>query len=68
MLALGEAREALWRRRRRRQERRRHRQPSLSGLGAEYVKGIHRMGAKILIVIELPKVINIAKEMISKYS
>jgi purine-binding chemotaxis protein CheW len=42
--------------------------PSLSGLGAEYVKGIHRMGAKILIVIELSKVINIAKEMISKYS
>jgi purine-binding chemotaxis protein CheW len=42
--------------------------PSLSGLGAEYVKGIHRMGNKILIVIELLKVINIAKEMISKYS
>ncbi|MFA6448397.1 MAG: chemotaxis protein CheW [bacterium] len=42
--------------------------PSLSGLGAEYVKGIHRMGTKILIVIELGKVINIAKEMISKYS
>jgi purine-binding chemotaxis protein CheW len=42
--------------------------PSLSGLGAEYVKGIHRLGNKILIVVELPKVINIAKEMISKYS
>ncbi len=42
--------------------------PSLSGLGAEYVRGIHRMGQRILIVIELQKVIQIAKEMISKYS
>jgi purine-binding chemotaxis protein CheW len=41
--------------------------PSLSGLGAEYVKGIHRMDRKILIIVELHKAIQIAKEMISKY-
>jgi len=42
--------------------------PSLSGLGADYVSGIFRLTNKILIVVDLFKVINIAKEMVSKYS
>ncbi len=42
--------------------------PSLSGLGAEYVSGIFRLTNKILIVVDLSKVINIAKEMVGKYT
>jgi purine-binding chemotaxis protein CheW len=42
--------------------------PSLSGLGSEYVVGMYRLAENILIVVDLVKVIHIAKEMISKYS
>ena len=41
---------------------------SLSGLGAEYVVGIHKHDTNILIIVDIVKVINIAREMINKYS
>ncbi|HOO55601.1 MAG TPA: chemotaxis protein CheW [bacterium] len=42
--------------------------PSLSGLGTEYVLGIHKISNNILIVIDIAKVISIASEMINKYA
>jgi len=42
--------------------------PSLSGLGAEYVTGMHRMSSHVLVVVDMVKIAKIAKEMISKYS
>lgn len=42
--------------------------PSLSGLGAEYVIGMYKLNNNILIVVDLVRVINIAREMITKYS
>lgn len=41
--------------------------PSVSGFGTEYIHGIFKLPTQILIVIDIDKVINIAKEMICKY-
>lgn len=42
--------------------------PSLSGLGSEYVTGMHRMPGHVLIVVNIIKIVHIAKEMIGKYT
>ncbi len=42
--------------------------PSLSGLGAEYVTGLCKHEALVLITVDIVKAINIAKEMLGKYS
>lgn len=42
--------------------------PSVSGFGTEYILGIFKLPGQILIVIDIEKVLNIAKEMVGKYS
>ncbi|MEW5947201.1 MAG: chemotaxis protein CheW [bacterium] len=42
--------------------------PSLSAFGAECIMGIHRHPAGILTILDIYRIVNIAKEMISKYS
>jgi purine-binding chemotaxis protein CheW len=41
---------------------------SVSGFGAEYIIGMFKLTTQILIVVDIEKVISIAREMISKYS
>lgn len=41
---------------------------SVSGFGAEYIVGMFKLPNQILIIVDIEKVLNIAKEMISKYS
>jgi purine-binding chemotaxis protein CheW len=42
--------------------------PSVSGFGAEYIIGMFKLPNQILIIIDIEKVIQIAKEMNSKFS
>lgn len=42
--------------------------PSLSGLGSEYVSGIHKLPGHVLIVVNIIKIVHIAREMIGKYT
>jgi purine-binding chemotaxis protein CheW len=42
--------------------------PSVSGFGAEYIVGMFKLATQILIVVDIEKVLNIAREMINKYS
>ncbi len=42
--------------------------PSLSGLGIEYVMGVYRTEHHVIILADTVKIIQIAQEMISKYS
>ncbi len=42
--------------------------PSLSGLGAEYVVGMHKTASNVLIVVDMVRVIQIAREMVQKYA
>lgn len=42
--------------------------PSLSGLGSEYVVGIHKTQSNVLIVVDIVRVVQIAREMVGKYS
>ena len=42
--------------------------PSVSGFGAEYIIGMFKLPSQILIIIDIEKVIHIAKEMNSKFS
>ena len=41
---------------------------SVSGFGAEYIIGMFKLPGQILIVVDIEKVMHIAREMISKYS
>lgn len=42
--------------------------PSLSGLGTEYVSGMHKMAGHVLIVVNMIKIVQIAREMIGKFT
>ena len=41
---------------------------SVSGFGAEYITGMFKLPNEILIIVDIEKVVAIAREMISKYS
>jgi len=41
---------------------------SVSGFGAEYITGMYKLPGEILIIVDIEKVVSIAREMISKYS
>lgn len=42
--------------------------PSLSGLGSEYVSGMHKMATHVLIIVNMPRIVQIAREMIGKFT
>jgi purine-binding chemotaxis protein CheW len=42
--------------------------PSVSGFGTEYILGIFKLPNRNLIIVDIEKVLNIAREMINKYS
>ena len=41
---------------------------SVSGFGSEYIIGVFRLPSEILIIVDIEKVVTIAREMINKYS
>ena len=42
--------------------------PSLSGLGSEYITGIHKMQTHVLIISNMLRIVQIAREMIGKFT
>ena len=42
--------------------------PSLSSLGSEYVTGMHKMASNVLIIVDIVKIIQIAKQIIDSKS